>query len=84
MNVQHEVIDEVHQKSALDLREEELDSIKGTRIEQEALRKAQKFMRNGSDCINTQRTHSSKVTKSSTYTRSKRCVICSSNHTTMN
>lgn len=45
MNVQHEVIDEVHQKSALDLREEELDSIKGTRIEQEALRKAQKFMR---------------------------------------
>ena len=80
MNVQHEVIDEVHQKSALDLREEELDSIKGTRIEQEALRKAQ----NGSDCINTQRTHSSKVTKSSTYTRSKRCVICSSNHTTMN
>ena len=45
MNVQHEVIDEVHQKSALDLREEELESIKGTRIEQEALRKAQKFMR---------------------------------------
>lgn len=45
MNEQHEVIDEVQQKSALDLREEELDSIKGTRIEQEALRKAQKFMR---------------------------------------
>ncbi|UIW12363.1 MAG: hypothetical protein [Enterobacter phage ENC20] len=45
MNEQHEVIDEVQQKSALDLREEELESIKGTRIEQEALRKAQKFMR---------------------------------------
>ena len=45
MNVQHEVIDEVHQKSVLDLREEELESIKGTRIEQEALHKAQKFMR---------------------------------------
>lgn len=45
MNEQHEVIDEVQQKSALDLREEELESIKGTRIEQEALRKAHKFMR---------------------------------------
>lgn len=51
MNVQHEVFDKVQEvtppapKTAVDLREEELDSIKGTRIEQEALRKAQKFMR---------------------------------------
>lgn len=51
MNVQHEVFDKVQEvtppapKTAVDLREEELESIKGTRIEQEALRKAQKFMR---------------------------------------
>lgn len=46
MNEQHnEVIDEVQQKTATELREEELESLKGSRVEQEALRKAQKYMR---------------------------------------
>ncbi|AAX78574.1 protein of unknown function [Pseudotevenvirus RB43] len=46
MNKQHEVLDEVaHEKTATELREEELESLKGTRVEQEALRKAQKYMR---------------------------------------